>query len=355
MNWKEYVGGRLPRVWLQNALSNRRLASTFLLVGSPNIGKRTFAELVAKSLLCRNTATDRLDFCGVCESCIQVAAGTHPDLIRVEKPADKSEMPLEILVGPRENRMREGLLYEIGLKSFYGGRRIAIIDDADSLNEEGANALLKTLEEPPDNVHIFLISESLPLQLPTIRSRCQIISFVDPTPQERSELMLRNYGSDRQSIVEEESRIPYQAASIEEFVEHADLREFRSDVVSALGEFPIPVMALSKAITSHVDSVAKESAIRRQRLRLVFSTLIDLLRYCIVAGSAGTTSIASPVPKSFAAFATTISDRLGNQMVPLLAKAIERCLDSQEQIDRNIAPAAIVESWATDMAAILKA
>ena len=78
-----------------------------------------------------------------------VLAGTHPDLDLVGKPADKSFLPLELFIGEREHRRQEGLCHNISLKPFMGGRKIAVIDDADFLNAEGANCLLKTLEEPP--------------------------------------------------------------------------------------------------------------------------------------------------------------------------------------------------------------
>ena len=75
------------------------------------------------------------------------------------------------------------MLHEINLKPALGGRRIAIIDDADYLNDEGANALLKTIEEPPPRSVLILIGASPAKQLPTIRSRCQLIRF-RPLPLE---------------------------------------------------------------------------------------------------------------------------------------------------------------------------
>ena len=85
--------------------------------------------------------------------------------------------------------MREGLCHAIALKSFMGGRKIAVIDDADDLNVEGANALLKTLEEPPPDSLLILIGTSVERQLPTIRSRSQMIHF-HPLPAETVERLL---------------------------------------------------------------------------------------------------------------------------------------------------------------------
>ena len=161
----------------RRATQNRRLASTFLFVGPAGIGKRTFAQQLAAALLCEATTTVALDPCGSCASCLQVAAGSHPDLHLVAKPPDKSMLPLELLIGDREHRMKAGLCYQMSLKPRAGKRKIAIIDDADYLNAEGANCLLKLLEEPPDQVVIFLLAEDYLSLLPTIVSRCQLIKL----------------------------------------------------------------------------------------------------------------------------------------------------------------------------------
>ena len=126
-----------------------RLASTFLFVGPPGIGKKLFALQLAQGLLCERRPEEALDPCGECPSCAQVLAGTHPDVVVVKKPTDKNFIPLELLIGDKEHRMREGLCHDISLKPYSGRRKVAVIDDADYLNQEGANALLKTLEEPP--------------------------------------------------------------------------------------------------------------------------------------------------------------------------------------------------------------
>jgi DNA polymerase-3 subunit delta' len=144
---------------------------------------------LAKSLLCERRDQAQLDACGMCPSCVQVDAGTHPDLHMVCKPEGKSEIPVALFIGPRENRMREGFCYDISLKPFGGGRKIGIIEDADLINEEGANALLKTLEEPPPRSVLILVGTSESKQLPTIRSRSQVVRF-EPLGQEVVERLL---------------------------------------------------------------------------------------------------------------------------------------------------------------------
>ena len=157
----------------RRAIGKSRLASTFLFVGPAGIGKRTFALALAKALLCERASEQQLEPCGQCPSCVQVASLNHPDVELIAKPADKAFIPLEQLIGDAEHRMRAGLCYNISLRPFSGRRKIAILDDADYLNKEGANCLLKTLEEPPPQSVLILIGTSEQRQLPTIRSRCR--------------------------------------------------------------------------------------------------------------------------------------------------------------------------------------
>src|SRR5215471_14678268 len=90
----------------RRALARGRLASTFLFVGPPGIGKRTFALTLAQGLLCERVPEERLDPCGECPSCRQVKALTHPDVELVTRPPDKNFIPLELLIGDAEHRMR---------------------------------------------------------------------------------------------------------------------------------------------------------------------------------------------------------------------------------------------------------
>src|SRR2546423_15242501 len=90
----------------RRALANGRLASTFLFVGPAGIGKRTFALKLAQGLLCERAPVERLEPCGECPSCHQVASLNHPDVELVSKPSDKAFIPLELLIGDAEHRMR---------------------------------------------------------------------------------------------------------------------------------------------------------------------------------------------------------------------------------------------------------
>src|SRR3954462_12929707 len=173
--WRGIVGHDDMVDRFRRTLSSRRLASTYLFVGPPGVGKRRFGIELAHSLLCTENEEASLEPCARCDSCRMFEAGNHPDLELLNLPPDKSTLPIELFIGAREHRNQEGLCHRIGLRPFFGRRKVAIIDDADYFGIPSANCLLKTLEEPPPSALLILIGTSPSRQLPTIRSRSQVI------------------------------------------------------------------------------------------------------------------------------------------------------------------------------------
>lgn len=344
MSWHGIDGHDDVATQFRRALERGRLASSFLFVGPPGVGKRAFALKLAQTLLCQTRPEQAIDPCGKCPSCEQVAALTHPDLLLVAKPKDKSFLPVELLIGDKEHRMREGLCHDIGLKPFMGGRKIAIIDDADYLNAEGANSLLKTLEEPPPRSVLILIGTSPARQLPTIRSRCQIVRF-QPLPDDVvAELLVR------QGCVTDPSEARRLAAhgdgSPERAMEMADpeLWTFRENLLRGLVEPKLDSARLAVAVSTFVNEAGKDAAPRRERFRQVVRFASDFYRHLLLALSGTQRSqdaaLLQAVRKAQAAWpgdATTA------------AACLDRCLDALEQIDRNANQAAAIECWLDDL------
>ena len=152
---------------LLNMREQNRLPHALLLTGPEGIGLNHFARVFAASLLCLSRTAENVS-CGTCQSCQLFTAGNHPDMVFIEPEEQGKQIKIA--------QIRELIDY-VALKSFSGDAKIAIIDPADAMNRATANALLKTLEEPPAQSKLLLIShrpENLPI---TIRSRCQRIDF----------------------------------------------------------------------------------------------------------------------------------------------------------------------------------
>jgi DNA polymerase-3 subunit delta' len=166
----EVVGHARAVGRLGAAATSGRVPHAVLLLGPPGVGKRAVADAFAARLLCAAPAA--ADACGTCAQCTRVAAGTHPDLQVVTRDRERRDIRIE--------QVRE-LTRWLGLQPLMTARKVAIIDEAQCLNENGQNALLKTLEEPPASSVLVLLATSAALMLPTVRSRCQVLRL-DPLP-----------------------------------------------------------------------------------------------------------------------------------------------------------------------------
>ncbi|HWA97176.1 MAG TPA: DNA polymerase III subunit [Pirellulales bacterium] len=331
----------------RRTLERGRLASTYLFVGPSGVGKRTFAHRLAQALLCRASPAQRLEPCGRCESCLMAQAGTHPDILEVAKPADRAEIPVRLLIGAGERRMQEGLCHDLWQKPLPGSRRIAVIDDADDLNEEGANCLLKTLEEPPPGAVIFLIGTSAQRQLPTIRSRAQLVRFQPLEPATVARLLV-----ERGMVADEAeaARIAqYSDGSLERAGEllDADYWTFRRTWLAELADPRASVLEASKQLLAFVEEAGKEAAARRKRLRqaidLTTDFFMELARVLAGAPNLGDDEIRRASQRRSETWLTGDEGAL---------EAAARCLEAREQVERYVNQATLVECWLDDLASI---
>lgn len=346
MPWQEILGHDRIAQQFRRALQRRRLASTFLFVGPSGVGKRRFALKLAQGLLCDEVAPERLEPCGHCAACQQVQAGSHPDVELVGKPEEKAFIPLETFIGDDEHRNREGLCYNISLKPFSGKRRIAIIDDADYLNREGANCLLKTLEEPPPNAVLILISTSEQRQLPTIRSRCQAIRFQPLATSEVESILLSN------GLVESPEEAARAAAasggSVERALEASDaaLADYQAELIDQLSRREFDVPTLAKATTAFVDAAGKESAAKRARFKQAIAAAGEFYRRLMLTLSSGES------PPSRLERPIGQAQRWWPGGEEAAALCLEACLDATAAIDANANQATLVECWLDELGTI---
>lgn len=109
MPWSDVIGHAEPITRLRASAAGSRLGQAYAFVGPTGIGKRHCAFSFAQALLCSRASDENLDACGTCPSCQQVAERIHPDLLLVEIPKDRAEIPVSLIIGEGDQRGREGL------------------------------------------------------------------------------------------------------------------------------------------------------------------------------------------------------------------------------------------------------
>ena len=195
---------------LGSALSDGRLAHAYLFAGPEGTGKLTSALALASAVMCRESET----WCGECRHCRRIAGLDHPDA-RITLPTLKSTTPEEVSELMRA-RVRDGITplrvrgnSYIGIDhirelegrlarpAFESGWRVEILVDAHRMTQQAANALLKSLEEPPEDTLIVLLTSAMQWLLPTIRSRAHLVRFGRVEPAVITEELLRRCGIDR--------------------------------------------------------------------------------------------------------------------------------------------------------------
>lgn len=155
-----------------SALRAGRIGHAWLLSGPRGVGKRKFADWMAASLFCETPVAES-GACGRCRSCILFKSGSHPDWFVLSPEPDKRDISIDAV---------RDLSERLSLSAQMRRAKVACIDPADALNVNGINALLKTIEEPPADAYLILLS-SRPQSLPaTLRSRCQRLNFPIPDP-----------------------------------------------------------------------------------------------------------------------------------------------------------------------------
>jgi DNA polymerase-3 subunit delta' len=185
--FREILGQDRVIAHLRTAMAKGRLSHAYLFLGPEGVGKATTARALAAALNCTQLRADG-DACGACPSCRRLAAGTHPDLVLIG-PTSESHQPQIKIEQIRELR-RVTEYPPLG-----GGWRVVVIKPAEALNalnDAAANALLKTLEEPPER-HLLVLTALMEADLlPTVVSRCHKLAFAPlPLPLVARELVAR--------------------------------------------------------------------------------------------------------------------------------------------------------------------
>lgn len=310
------------------ALDAGRLAHALLLAGPRGVGKGRFALALAQFLLCEGAAGKP---CGACRSCQQLAAGSHPNALLLSTeglhcatldPA-RREGAIPLWQPDKDSRKRDiavdairELIARLGIASHYGQARIVIVNPADTLNAAGANALLKTIEEPPPGTYVVLVAERWRALPATLRSRCQIQRFAPPPAAQALAWLKARHPQQPEAALRALTRTPLLADERLE-AEATAARE-------AWGR------ALAELLEGRVQPLKLASGIKREQAQAALEQWLALateaLTAALVPGRAG----ARPIPKG--------------ARPEVLQRFLDEAIEGLRMLDRNASPALLMES-----------
>jgi len=188
------IGNNEAKDALRRLFTSERIPGSLLFTGEQGIGKKLFALEFAKALNCRNR--QGVEACDECSSCKRLSRSTFPPFGEVDADKERliwSEHADVAMARPYKNIIRVKVMRELereaNFRPFEGAARVFIVEDAESMNDQASNALLKTLEEPSPTSYLILTTSNPTALLATIRSRCQVIKFA-PIPADEIEKFL---------------------------------------------------------------------------------------------------------------------------------------------------------------------
>ena len=164
-NFKDIIGQDNIKKHLQTGITQGNISHAYIINGETGSGRRLLASALTKTLLCENPTAEG-DACGKCRSCLQADSYNHPDVCFVTH--EKASISVDDI--------REQLINSITIKPYSSRYKVYIIPDANKMTGQAQNALLKTIEEPPEYAVIILLTENADTLLETVRSRCIVLN-----------------------------------------------------------------------------------------------------------------------------------------------------------------------------------
>lgn len=241
--FKDVVGHKNIIQYIGNAVKTDKVSHAYILNGEKGSGKKLLASLFAMSLQCQDREEDG-DACGRCQSCKQAMNNNQPDIIKVTH-----EKPNTISI----DDIREQVNHDIVIKPYSSRYKIYIIADADMMTVQAQNAILKTIEEPPEYAVIMLLTENAETLLPTIRSRCVMLKLRNIKDQ-----LVKKY-----------------------LMEQMEIPDYKADVCVAFAQGNMG-KAIMLATSEHFNEIKEEAVhLLRNINEMDLSDLIEAVKRCM--------------------------------------------------------------------------
>jgi DNA polymerase III subunit delta' len=312
------------------ALEKNRVGHAYLFAGADGTGKTLFAMELAKALLCRN---DQPPHSIGCSECRMVSEDNHPDLSLVQAEEGKRFITID---------QARKVSHMLSRRPVQSARRVVILRDADRMNDEAANSLLKTLEEPAPYAVLILTSSRPRNLLETIRSRCQELRFAPLSP-EHVQTILSRQGEHEAHLVAFAARASQGSAGRAINALESGSIESHLDILGRVIDLPKEdPFALAGELIAWLKTIAPKLEPQRVQLRETIRLMVCAYRDILMLHEGGTAEDLLHADQVDTLY--TIADRLSRERLLLI---IESLWTARRQIDRNASMPLVLENLFT--------
>ncbi len=318
MKFQDIVGQEQITGHLQNAIRMGKVSHAYIIQGEAGSGKKLLADTFATTLQCEERG---IEPCGHCQSCKQAVSGNHPDIRRVTHE--------KATIGVDDIRLQ--LNNDILVKPYSRPYKVYIIDEAEKMTEQAQNAMLKTIEEPPEYAIIILLTVNAKLLLPTILSRCILLNVRPVARQAITGLLTERHGIAgfmAEVAADFADGIPGKAIAYAQSGEFVSLKDEVIKVLRRLGIMP----------AEEIYKKAKEWSGRKNELPDIFSLMTLWYRDVLVMKS--TNGSGRPVFREE-------ERELANQAENLSYARVEECINAieltRQRMSANVNPEVSLE------------
>lgn len=247
-NFKDIIGQDQVKKHLQEGIKQGNLSHAYIINGETGSGRRLLASALTKTLLCENK-TPQGDACGKCKSCLQADSNNHPDIRFITH--EKTSIGIDDI--------REQLINDVTIKPYSSSHKVYIIPDANKMTEQAQNALLKTIEEPPEYAVILLLTENAKNLLSTITSRCITLN-TEPLEQEAiTQYLIKNLQMEPERAKIAAGFCQGNVGKAIHFASSEDFQEIKEDTLHLLKE-------IDEMDISDIVSMIKELSLRKGKI-----------------------------------------------------------------------------------------